>query len=133
LGAADYFVKPLERDLLLERLAGVTSGRASDTPLVVLGIDADEAAQHVYRLALEGNGRLVSAATAAEARTLARDVKPDVILLDLGLRDQSAFGLLAELKADEATRDVPVFALTSHPLGEDEKQRLSGQVVAILE
>ena len=40
---------------------------------------------------------------------------------------------LAELKAEPATRDVPVFALTNHPLSEEDKHRLSGQVVAILE
>jgi CheY-like chemotaxis protein len=133
LGAADYFVKPVDRDALLDRLAWVTRSRPSDEPPIVLAIDADDNAQAAYRAALDGAGRLVEARTGATGRTLAHDAAPDAILLDLSLPDVSSFALLAELKAHPGTRDCPVFAVTNHPLSAEEKERLTGQVVAVLE
>ena len=133
LGAADYFVKPVDRDALLDRLGWVTRTRLSPDPPVVVAIDADEAAQQSYRLAFDGAARLVEARSGAEGRSLSIDAGPDAILLDLSIADMSPFDLLAALKAHPATRTCPIFALTAHPLTDQEKRRLSGQVVAILE
>ena len=46
-----------------------------------------------------------------QGRFIARyavELKPEVILLDLGLPDQSGWSVLQELKANEATRHIPV-------------------------
>ena len=133
LGAADYFVKPVDRDPLLERLRWATRTRTGDAALVVLAIDDDHAAHAAYRTALDGAARVLSATDAEEAIRLAREAAPDAILLDLTLGDVSPFALLAELKRSALTRDVPIFALTSHPLSDADKQRLTGQVVAVLQ
>jgi DNA-binding response OmpR family regulator len=133
LVAADYFVKPLERDEILARLAKVTRGRPSPEPILVLAVDADPEAQAAYRTVLGDSARIVEATNGEDARRRALDEPPDAILLDLGLPDMSAFGLLAELRSQGLTRSTPVFAITSHPLDADTKARLSGQVTAVLE
>lgn len=133
LGAADYFVKPVDREPLLERLRWATRTRSGDGPLVVLAIDADEEAQTAYRATLDGAVRLLSATVASEALRLARESPPDAILLDLGPAEIPPFALLGQLKAEPATREVPIFALTAHPLSDADKQRLTGQVVAVLQ
>ena len=133
LGAADYLVKPVERQLLLDRLAWVTRARTSADPIVVLAIDPDGDAQGAYRSALDGAARVVEARTASSARAVAAQAGADMILLDLGLQDESPFELLASLKAHPATRATPVLALTSHPLSDADKHRLTGQVAAVIE
>jgi PleD family two-component response regulator len=119
--------------MLLDRLARTASARTSAEPIVVLAIDPDGDAQGAYRSALDGAARVVEARTASSARAVAAQAGADMILLDLGLADESPFELLASLKAHPATRATPVLALTSHPLTDDDKRRLTGQVAAIIE
>jgi len=133
LGAADYFVKPVDRDLLLERLGWAVRTRTAVEHPLVLAIDADASARRAYAAALEGSARLIEAEDGEQGRRLAIDAGPDVILLDLGLADVSPFGLLADLRAHPATRDIPVFGVVSSPLDEADKARLTGQVVGVLE
>lgn len=44
---------------------------------------------------------------------LAREHRPDMILLDLHLPDLRGDKVLAELRADQRTRDIPVVMLTA--------------------
>ena len=46
----------------------------------------------------------------------ARYQKPDLILMDLGLPEMDGWEASEKLKADDATRDIPLFALTAHTL-----------------
>jgi CheY-like chemotaxis protein len=132
LGAADYLVKPLDRQHLLDRLRWATSTRAAPDPMVVLAVDSDEADRAAYRAILGEAAHVVEAESGAAARELAIRTGPHAILLDLGLGDVPPFALLADLKAHPATRDIPVLAVTRHPLPDDDKRRLTGQVVAVL-
>jgi CheY-like chemotaxis protein len=45
--------------------------------------------------------------------------RPDLILLDLNLPRKSGFDVLAELKADEDLRRIPVMVLTTSEIEED--------------
>jgi signal transduction histidine kinase len=106
---------------------------ASTEPAVVLAIDPDGDAQGAYRKALDGAARVVEARSAATARAVAPEAGADMILLDLGLEDESPFELLASLRAHPATRTTPIVALTTHPLSDGDKRLLTGQVAAIIE
>ena len=53
------------------------------------------------------------AGTGAEGLALARDLMPDLILLDLHLPDMDGFQVKAALAADPLTRGVPVVAFTA--------------------
>jgi CheY-like chemotaxis protein len=56
--------------------------------------------------------QVLPARTLAEARRALRRVKPVAVLLDILLEVESGWHLLTEMKAQEATRDVPVLVLT---------------------
>jgi len=47
-----------------------------------------------------------------EARHILRTLRPRVIVLDVVLRNEDTWGLLAELKRQDATRDIPVLVVT---------------------
>jgi len=49
----------------------------------------------------------------------ARLQKPDLILMDLGLPEMDGWMAAEKLKADEATKSIPLYALTAHTLPRD--------------
>ena len=53
-----------------------------------------------------------SAYDAATGLAMARELKPDLILLDVELPDRDGFSVCADLKADVATMDTPIIFLT---------------------
>ena len=70
---------------------------------------------------LESAGHSVIRATDAEAGlTLARNERPQLILLDIQLPGMDGLQATALLKRDAATRDIPVIALTALAMKGDE-------------
>ncbi|MDB4936571.1 MAG: response regulator receiver [Labilithrix sp.] len=71
-----------------------------------------------------------SALTAPDAEsglTLARDKKPNLILMDIQLPGIDGLAAIALLKADEDTRRIPVIALTALAMkGDEERIRAAG-------
>ena len=55
----------------------------------------------------------ILAADGATALAIAREERPDLVLLDLGLPDISGLEVLQRLRRDPACRDIPVIALTT--------------------
>lgn len=64
-------------------------------------------------LALRGEVRLIPAMLGGLGLDLAREHRPDLVLLDLHLPDMSGEELLARLRADPATRHIPVVVLSA--------------------
>jgi two-component system, cell cycle response regulator DivK len=77
---------------------------------------------------LESAGYTVLSAMDAEAGlTLARDERPDLILMDIQLPGMDGLQATALLKRDEATRAIPVIALTALAMkGDEERIRAAG-------
>jgi two-component system, cell cycle response regulator DivK len=70
---------------------------------------------------LQSAGHTVITATDAEAGlTLARDRQPNLILMDIQLPGMDGLEATALLKQDEATRAIPVIALTALAMKGDE-------------
>ena len=77
---------------------------------------------------LQSAGHTVLSATDAEAGlTLARDERPDLILMDIQLPGMDGLQATALLKQDDATRTIPVIALTALAMkGDEERIRAAG-------
>jgi len=70
---------------------------------------------------LEASGFSVSSArTAEEGLRLAREVQPDLVLMDINLPCMDGLCATRALKADPATRDLIVVGLTAHAMTGDE-------------
>ncbi|QEI08297.1 response regulator [Pigmentiphaga aceris] len=80
---------------------------------LILTIEDDAAfSQILYDLAHELDFDCVRAATAQEGISLARQLQPSGVLLDMGLPDNSGLLVLEQLKRDPATRHIPIHVIS---------------------
>jgi len=132
LGAADYIVKPVSRqDLLerLERLRDVTGGGQISRVLVV---DDDKKFVDLMAATLEGQSFSVAKAyTGLQGIEYASKQRPDLIFLDMMLPDISGFEVVEFLKMEERTKDIPIIIVTAKDLTEEEKRLLDGSIETV--
>jgi two-component system cell cycle response regulator DivK len=55
-----------------------------------------------------------------QALSMARQFRPDVILMDIGLPDISGIDVTREIRASDDLKDTPVIAVTAYAAPEDE-------------
>ena len=82
-------------------------------PTILLAEDNDDA-RRVYGLILRHFGySVVEAIDGAEAIRLAREVRPNLILMDIGLPHLDGWEASRILKSDDATATIPVLAFSA--------------------
>src|SRR5262245_11382138 len=130
LGADVYGPKPIERRWLLEHLKQLTEDSLERR---ILLIDDEEATRYWLKGLLATTGaRILETPHGLEGIRIARDLQPQVILLDLVMSVMNGEEVLDQLKADRATQNIPVIIVTSKLLPPGEREALSQKVVAIL-
>lgn len=78
-------------------------------PRVVLAVEDNPSAVQLYQRYTSDYGfQVVGAGSGADALRLIRDLKPDVIMLDIMLPRQDGWEVLQALRADPATRETPI-------------------------
>jgi two-component system cell cycle response regulator DivK len=94
----------------------------------VLVVEDNAANMKLAKFLLESAGHAVVSATDAETGlTLAREAQPNLILMDIQLPGMDGLEATALLKADGATRGIPVIALTALAMkGDEERIRAAG-------
>jgi len=94
----------------------------------VLVVEDNPANMKLATFLLQSAGHTVLAAADAEAGlTVARAEQPDLILMDIQLPRMDGLEATLELKRDEATRAIPVIALTALAMkGDEERIRAAG-------
>jgi signal transduction histidine kinase/CheY-like chemotaxis protein len=130
LGADDYFVKPVDREALLQRLAELVPREVGGRVLV---IDDDASLHELVAAGLPDRYRLVHARNGREGIDLARTEMPDLVLLDLMMDGMDGFEVAALLKGDERTRRVPIVVITSKAMEREDRERLHGKIEALVQ
>jgi two-component system, cell cycle response regulator DivK len=92
----------------------------SDLPLVLIVDDNDRNRKLARDVLIAALFRILEAATAAEAVSLASEHLPDLVLMDLHLPDADGMTAVRALKAEARTSQIPVVALTATRLDADE-------------
>jgi PAS domain S-box-containing protein len=91
----------------------------------ILFVDDTESHRNMIRLVLEANGfEVETAITGQEALRRTREIRPDLVLLDVMLPDTSGYDVCQELKMDPQTMDIVVVLLSG--LGCQTKERVAG-------
>lgn len=86
----------------------------------ILLVEDHEDNRIVYRTILEHFGYTVLlAGDGAEGVRLAREARPDLVLMDVSIPVMDGWEATSVLKADPATAAIPVIALTAHALAAD--------------
>jgi two-component system cell cycle response regulator DivK len=89
--------------------------------VLVVEDNADNLA--LVRFLLERAGyEVLSTGSGLECLRLARQEKPNLILMDLAIPELDGWSASKELKADPATKNIPVVALTAYTLPADRKR-----------
>ena len=87
----------------------------------ILVVEDNAANMKLVVFLLQSAGHTALSVTDAEAGLkLARDERPDLILLDIQLPGMDGLQAIALLKEDPATREIPVIALTALAMKGDE-------------
>ena len=93
---------------------------------VVLVIEDHPANMLLTRAILQRAGMQPrEASSAEEALDWLKDNRPDVILMDVQLPGQDGLSLTRQLKAAQATAEIPIVALTAHAMAADREKALS--------
>ncbi len=94
----------------------------------VLIVEDNELNMKLFNDLLEAHGyRTVQTRNGLEAVGLARDHRPDLILMDIQLPEVSGLQVTQWLKEDAELRDIPVIAVTAFAMkGDEEKIRQGG-------
>jgi len=91
----------------------------------ILLIEDNAVNRRLAQFLLKSQGYEVWEVTSApEAFESLRDRQPDLILMDIQLPGIDGFTATRQLKADPATRDIPVLAVTSYAMKGDETKAL---------
>ncbi len=90
---------------------------------VILIVEDDPKNLKLFRDLLQTSGYLTMEATdGAEGVEIARAHKPDLILMDILMPTMDGFKATKILKAGAETRNIPIIALTSYAMKEDEEK-----------
>jgi CheY-like chemotaxis protein len=81
----------------------------------ILIADDHEDNRELLQLLLMGAGYSVrEAKDGSECLAIARDERPDLIMMDLSMPVLDGWGVFEELKTDQRTRAIPCVAVTAH-------------------
>jgi CheY-like chemotaxis protein len=72
-----------------------------------------------------GGYEILSATDGAAGIAMAAAERPDLILMDLNLPEVDGWEAARRLKADPATRDIPIIALSAHAMAGDREKALA--------
>jgi PAS domain S-box-containing protein len=124
LGAAEYLVKPVSKEILLDALGRhVTSDRR--TSFTCLVIDDDHEMLLVVTELLKSMGcKPVAIHNGKKALEFLKDHRVDIILLDLLMPEMDGFEVLQRLKDDPQLQDLPVFIMTAKEISPAERKLL---------
>jgi len=92
----------------------------------ILLVEDNEMNRDMLSRRLERKGFVVLIAVdGAEGVTKARAEHPDLILMDMNLPILDGWEATRQIKADEATRKIPVIGLTAHAMAGDREKCLA--------
>ena len=95
----------------------------------VLICEDEPALRELIRLSLDGQYEFAEAEDGLACLSLAREIRPDLIVLDMMLPGLMGLEVLAELGRDPELAAIPVIVLTAQPETRDDALRAGANLV----
>ena len=125
LGAADYLIKPIDRDRLVRAVEKCCPGALRH----VLIVEDDAPTSELMRRALRQIDCMVTQAENGRVGLeRLNEALPDAILLDLMMPEMDGFEFIARVRAEPRWQRIPVIVVTAKTLAAEDFARLNGQV-----
>jgi len=126
LGAADYLIKPIDRDRLVRAVEKCCPRGA---PRHVLIVEDDVPTSELMGRALRQiDCRVTQAENGRVGLERLNEALPDAILLDLMMPEMDGFEFIARVRAESRWRRIPIIVVTAKTLTAGDRARLNGQV-----
>ena len=107
----------------VDEAAGAPQADDTPSPRRILVVDDNADAANALRFLLEKDGHEVKVATdGAEGLEAARDFKPDVLLLDIGLPRLSGYDIARHVRDDPSLSSAMLVAVTGYGQAQDRKR-----------
>jgi CheY-like chemotaxis protein/signal transduction histidine kinase/HAMP domain-containing protein len=100
-------------------------GTALAEPPLILVVEDNEDNLFTLKAVLAGRYRLLEARDGVAGLDLAVSGRPDLVLLDMSLPEMDGYTVVRRLREEEATRALPVIALTAHAMKGDREKALA--------
>ena len=131
LGAAEYLVKPVSKEILIRAVAKHVRHRAARAT-TVLAIDDDVNVLHLLGEILSSAGYApLPAASGKEGLAILSRSEVDAILLDLLMPEMDGFEVFREIQNNPRLCDIPILVLTAKDLTLEELEVLTRQSSAV--
>ena len=133
LGAAEYLVKPVHKEVLLKAI-GRHIGPGSNGLAKVLVVDDEAGTRELLKEMLKSDGYVAAlAGNGKEALEVLARVPVAAVLLDLMMPEMNGFELLFRMKENSAWRGIPVFVLTAKDLTNREMEMLRSETIGLFQ
>ena len=129
LGAAEYIVKPVEKDILLHKLK--TLEKMTKIKRILIVDDDPVSVRLIGSVLEEAEYQVTTAFNSEDAIKSLENVRPDLIILNITM-PKTGFDVIEYIKAAQADKDIPLIVLTQKELSEKEAEDLNGRIKGIL-
>ncbi len=130
LGAAEYILKPIEKQVLLRKLKNLEKTRKVKRILIV--DNEPDTVRLIGNVMKDAGYQVTTAYNSKDAIKSIHDFRPDLIVLNLTMPQMSGSDVIEYLKTAEGVRDIPLILLTHKDLSEKEIDDLNGMIQGIL-
>ncbi|ELS02569.1 signal transduction histidine kinase [Xenococcus sp. PCC 7305] len=131
LGAVDYILKPISKNILREVLDGYRSGSTSNRILIV---EDNPDIRQMLRRQLENNSwEVIEAEHGCQALDIISKNPPELIISDLMMPEMDGFELVYKLRQNQNWSSIPVIILTAKELTSIDRDKLQGRVETIFQ
>jgi two-component system cell cycle response regulator DivK len=97
----------------------------------ILVVDDHEDNRQILRVLLASAGYvMIEAQNGETALAAALSERPDLILMDIQLPDLDGYEVTRRIKSNPRSHDVPIIAVTSYALSDDERKALAAGCIA---
>lgn len=131
LGATDYLLKPVDRQILYKTLEKYQLNPASSLVMVV--DDEPKMREITCRQLQKAGWEVIEAENGVQALEKIADYAPDLIVVDLMMPEMDGFEFIEQLRQHPQWESLPILVLTAKELSQREREQLQGSVRQIFQ